>query len=150
MPNLTYNTLPNGRIVSNGKLTIMVLDDNLTDIRTKIKQEAINIKNEFNDKNIDPDAWQTEADRLCDLADRIVSPNSGIDIFEYLPLTKSGTFPKNKNVLIARSKCRWGATWCGASNDYPEVQNLAIRLVPAYDGVINWLHDNRLDDTMIM
>lgn len=150
MPNLTYQTLSNGRTVSNGKLTILVLNDNLADIRTRIKQEAIDVKNELNDPNIDPDMWQAEADKLCGLAERIVSPDSGIDVFDYLPLTKSGNFPKNKNVLIAQSKCKWGATWTGASNDYPEVRNLSIRLVPAYDGLVNWLHNARMNDTMIM
>lgn len=145
MPNLTYTAQPEGYMVSNGKLNIIVLNKNLSDICVHIYQEAVDLKTETGDTRIDPIVWQSETVRLCELAKRIVSPDSGINIFEYLPLTKSGDFPRNQNPLIADSKCGYGE-----STDYPVSRKLQMRLVPAFSDIDDWIANNRLNDTMIL
>ena len=137
-------------MVSKNGLSILLRDDTLTEIKASIRQEAKNAKDEANDNRIDPDKWQAEADRLCALAERIVMPDGGIDLFDYLPLTKAGKFPKNRNIVIAESKCGYGATWSGVTNDYPTAYKLQIRLFPAYANRSDWLAGKTMADTMIM
>lgn len=56
------------------------------------------------DMDCTPCVYAKEASRLVDIAERIMKQD-GFDLFGVLPLTKSGTFPKNRGILLADSKC---------------------------------------------
>ena len=150
MNGLIYKTMQNGYLVSNGKLNIVLLHENLMDIRKTIYGYAERLKNSLVDTRINPLLWKAEVDRLCKLAEYIVSPESKLNIFEYLPLTKTGDFPKNQNILIATSKQGYGISYAGASSDYPVSQKLQIRLIPAYASDMDFIYDRRMNDTVIM
>lgn len=144
LPILTYKKKDGNIAVSNGKLTVVVMPENLKEVRATIRAEATTYKL-YDDPRIDPDEWVREAARLCRLAEDLVSPESKVNIFDFIELTKAGSFPKNKNQLVATSKCRVGATY-----EYPVSRTLQLRLVPAYNGLWNWLEDTRMEDTMIL
>lgn len=144
MSNLTYTTRPEGHVVSNGKLAILVRDNDIKELLAQIRQDAIGLQSEYPD--IKPDEWQKEAERLCKLAMDIATGKLEINIFDYLPLTKSGDFPKNRNTLIAISKCGYGGRYDG----YIEVMKLQARLVPAFANENAWLQNIRMDNMMIL
>ena len=144
LPILTREEKDGNIAISNGKLTIVVMTENLNDVCRHIRDEAVAWKQD-NESKVDPDVWQDEAKRLSELAERIVSPECDFNIFDFIDLTKSGNFPKNKNQLIATSKCLVSGTY-----DYPVARRLQLKLVPAYGDLWEWMEDIRLDDTMIL
>ena len=146
---LIYSTRPEGRIISNGRLNILVLDENLQDIRANVCEQVARLLYEESPK-IDTEAWQSAAEQLCQLAEKIVSPDFEIDIFDYLPLTKSGNFPQNQNPLIAEAKLKFGKQFTTAWRAYPINHRLQLRLVPAFINEMDWIQNNPMDDTMIL
>lgn len=150
MAKLRYAKRPEGRTVSNGCLTIILLNNDLDCIRSQIVKIAETAKLQSGNEKVDPKYWESEADRLCGLAESIVSPNTSVNIFDYINLTKSGDFPKNTNQLIADTKCVAGASYQGVSNRYPVIQRLQLRLVPAFLGEMNWLGNKRMENTMCL
>lgn len=148
----SYN-VKEGRILSNGKLFIVLRKDHQLFTKVNIKQKIYELKKDTGDLHIDVDEWYNEACRLCELAIRLVITSS-INLFECLPLTESGDFPQDTPIVIAKSKlCSYSLVQFshdGKEYAYPRIRQLQLRLVPGYIGVAEDLSSANLKDVMVL
>lgn len=89
------------KIISNGKLSIVLDEDYLKNNRDLLLEKWNDLKEKF---SIGQETYESEIERLYQLANHIMT---SVCIFDYLPTTKSGYFHKTKNYLIADSKAQF-------------------------------------------
>lgn len=113
----------NGVIVlEKGLCGIMVCTNNIRTLRKAIKDARKGSRFMMKGLDCDVQTYISEMTRLTDLADRIAR-HDDLDVFSYLPTTKAGTFAKNKNILLADTKC--SQTYNG---EYFSKKSLQLRL----------------------
>lgn len=122
----------NFKKIQKGNLTIALDMDYLALQRTRIIEEFDNMDDEAkeavtNKKNkmLTRDEYVEAVDRLYNLAIDIADEKLGIDLFEYVPLTKAGLFHKSASTLLATSGIK--DVWNG---DYFSMNVLELRLEP--------------------
>lgn len=147
----TYQ-LDNGYAITNGDLVILipdVSDQEATDLISNIREGLAS--GEFKSK-MTLDQYQAEVQRLRELMQRIVNdyPDK-LDIFDFLPLTKSGKFPGNQNPVIASSKCTTAALYYGGDNgSYPEKLTVQLRLMPYYADDMAFIRNRPMEDVRVI
>lgn len=85
-------------------------------------------------------AYLAEAERLCDIHDRIVGRFPEFNIFDYIPVTKSGHAAKEQTVLVADT------TKSNLFNMEFHTKRLQLRLVPYYGDLNLLLSGKALED----
>lgn len=125
------------RYVTNGRLKIALYDGDIVLARTEAEALAYNLVEEMRIGNKAGELrgyeYISETDRLLAIAEKILVTPA---IFDYLPLTKDGFLPLNKNILIADSKC----ASAGLCDNTVSVRRPQLRLTECYmtpDGVVN-------------
>lgn len=142
-------TYPNGYVAINNNLEILLLNRALSNIKSSILYSASKLKEDMHDDALDPDEWRREAIHLCNIAENIMSNDSKIDIFDYLPLTKEGNF-SNEPIVIAESSTYSGAIhYIDSDHAYPVIKRLQIRLTPVGKDTHIILDGSSLDYTTI-
>lgn len=118
------------RYVTNGKLKILLYND---DIQRWIEQANMyamqleeDIKSGMYSGRLQPSDYITETNRLLAIANRIIAMP---EIFDYIPLTKAGLMPLNRNILIADSKCEVVRNY---DNNAVSINKLQLRLTDCY------------------
>ena len=134
----------NYQSISNGKLTILMQDGYIKKIKDIANAKAQDIMSKTEDGyNCDSIAYLTAIDRLCDLARTIIGEYPKLDIFSFLPLTKSKDFPKRQSILLADTGIR-----NTLNQDYFSQKRLQLRLTPVYASESDWLHDNPMHNAL--
>lgn len=144
--------LSNGWELTCGDLTILVPDmDGQDEDRLLSDINEYVSSGEFKSR-LTPEQWRDEVRRLQAIMASITDgyPEK-LNIFQYLPLTKAGKFPENRNILIADSKASTAALYDGgAYGSYPSKRNIQLRLMPYYATTMDFIHDSRMADTRVL
>lgn len=87
------------------------------------------------------------AQKLCDIEHRIVTGYPEFNIFDYLPLTKSGDFPAGQSILLADAGLKHAVST--NPGEYFGSRKLQLRLVPTYANVDDFIHDKKCKNVLI-
>jgi len=84
---------------------------------------------------------------LCYLAERIIKDYTDkLDIFDYIPLTKQGKFPKNQTILLADTKIANVVN----GGYYVAKYKLQLRLVEAYSSTEDFINKTCIENTLAL
>lgn len=86
--------------------------------------------------------YLAEATRMSEIAKLIASGQ--VDLFKYLPYTKSGRLNQARHVVLAESKCKLVAN----AGEWVGVGTLQLRLVPTVKDIDDILAGNKYHDVM--
>lgn len=122
----------NFKVIQKGNLTIALDTDYLALQRTRmleifdsLDEEDVETVTNKKNKMITREEYEEAVDRLFNLAIDIIDEKLGIDLFEYIPVTKAGLFHKSASTLLATSGIK--DVWNG---DYFSMKMMELRLVP--------------------
>lgn len=138
-------SLPTGQPqkVTNGKLRIWFFNEMLEAVLDNAFQVAETIDGGNTSYNCSGEAYVDAVDRLYSLAKDIVSKYPQQDIFSYIPLSKSGSFVRDKSILLADTDI---------INTYQEdcfiQKKLQLRLVSVYKDADFYWDCEEIKDTM--
>lgn len=129
--------------VKKGDQAIVMADDMASRARDLARQcedelQEMIADSDFNGR-ISPGDYISEIERLIGIAEKAVAEET--DIFNYLPLTKAGKLPKNKNILIADSRLADPAGYGYGGGYFPK--RLQLRLFPCYASEIDFVYDRK-------
>lgn len=85
-----------------------------------------------------------EARRLADLARDILSGK--YDIWDYIPLSKSGKFPRGQTVLLADTECREVQQYDTGAH----VSTLQLQLIPCLTDIAGWSRNDYVPHTVAL
>lgn len=125
--------------IKGGLLTIYIDPD----FRTKSMETANSWADYFEMDAAKKQAYLDEAARLCDLHDRIVNQFPELNIFDFIPVTKSGHAAKDQTILLADT---------GKSNLFNmefQTKRLQLRLVPYHGDQNLILSGGCLEDSFL-
>ncbi len=132
--------------ISSGRLTIVVDPNEVNQVRMLLNNQVMELYElEQEGKSagkINAKVYESEMSRLLNLAENIMSNTR---IFEYLPLTKDGNFPKNRNILIADTKCIDVTDYGGGCIGRKKLQ---LRLIPYYATTNDFVHNIKAENIM--
>lgn len=125
------------KTIQGGKLTIYLTPD----FRKVSMDTASDWADYFEMDAAAKAAYLAEASRLCDIYDKITTQFPQFNIFDYIPVTKSGHAAKEQTVLVADT------TKSNLFNMEFQTKRLQLRLVPYY-GDLNLLRTGKtLEDS---
>lgn len=117
------------RTLKKGDLTIALDEDYLlykkNEMLDLIDSEEFEILTNKKNSPLTEDEFKVAIKRLYDLALDIIDEKLGIDIFEYIPCTKKGTFHKTNTTLLATSDIK-----NVFNGDYFSMEMMDLRLTP--------------------
>lgn len=144
--------LSNGWALICEDLTILVPDEDSQHEDRLLSDIAESIESGELKSRLTPEQWRDEVRRLQAIMTRITADYpEKLNIFQYLPLTKTGKFPENRNILIADSKASTAALYDeDAYGDYPNKRNIQLRLMPYYATTTDFIRNNRMADTRVL
>lgn len=136
----------NAKTITKGKLSIVLIDGSME----RAKAEAANIADIIDRAEVDTykctgKEYIETVNKLCQVAEDIISKYPEQDIFSYLPLTKSGDFAKGKSILLMDTKIT--NTF---NQDYFSQQRLQLRLVRTFATEGDWLKDVSINNVLAL
>ena len=122
MSNVAYVSTGRGWSVRKGRLAIHLADHTVIDAKEKagIMESGI-FTGDVGTKNpMSGNYWRLQTEKLIGIAEGIVSINGRYgDVFDHLPITKSGKWPKNGSTVLAMTGC-----------EIKEIRNEEFRKIP--------------------
>ena len=149
-PERSKTRLSNGWSLKHGDLMLLIPDiepDWPDTIISELSKEQADPESSLTINPKTEAEARAELDRLVQIIQRIVTnyPDE-LDIFQYLPLTKAGKFPENRDIVIALSDVYTAARYDG----YVEKNMVQIRLRPYFNTTQDFIHNCRMADTRLL